>query len=142
MDAELVALATAGASAVIQQMVTESWTAAKGRVARFLSREEEGSPAVEAELEASREELIAADQDQDEEARADILATWRQRMRQTLRSDPEAARELRALLEELSPPAAASQPSVTVHNSVSGGSHGMVIQTGPVGRMVNRDPQT
>lgn len=51
-------------------------------------------------------------------------------MRCTLQADPEAATELRALLDELAPSLPAQQ-AVEVHNTISGGTqHGPVIQTG------------
>ncbi|MFF8959806.1 hypothetical protein [Streptomyces sp. NPDC014894] len=127
MQAELATLATTGATALVGVMVSDAWAHTRDRVARFFPR---GTFAgsVDEELEASREQLIAARDDGDPEAAADVEDEWRLRLRRALRENPAAAEELRLLLEELAPHRA-SGPVVTVHNSVSGGvQHGPVIQ--------------
>ncbi|NGO14125.1 hypothetical protein G5C60_42675 [Streptomyces sp. HC44] len=132
MDAELTALAAAGATALVQQMVTDGWGNVRDRVVAFFSRGRD-EEVVEGELEESRAELAAARAAEDEEAAADVQASWRSRLRRTLRDDPEAAAELRALLDELTPPSALPQQT-TVHNTISGGvQHGTVIQAHTVG---------
>ncbi|MER5254760.1 hypothetical protein [Streptomyces sp. NPDC002855] len=140
MDAELTALATAGATALVQQMVTDGWAQVRGRVAGFFSRGSEGdADAVAGELEAARAELVAAPEGEGEEVAADVLAEWRARMRRTLRADPAAAAELRALLDELMPPDAGQGRIGAVHNTIHGGEyHGTVIQSGTVGGVNGR----
>ncbi|MFJ2258273.1 hypothetical protein ACIOKD_07970 [Streptomyces sp. NPDC087844] len=129
MEAELAALAAAGATALVQQMVTDGWGNVRDRVVAFFSRGRD-EEVVQGELEASRADLVAARDADDEDAADDVRASWRVRLRRTLRDDPEAAAELRALLDELSPPSTAPT-TLTVHNSVSGGvSHGVVVQGG------------
>ncbi|MFI1012226.1 hypothetical protein [Streptomyces sp. NPDC020965] len=136
MEAELLALATAGATALIQQMVLESWGAGRDRVVRFFSRGDTDPETVVADLETSRAELVDARLAQDEDIVADVLTEWRVRMRRTLRADPRAAAELRELLDELAPPEDHPAATVTVHNNVSGGTHyGPVIQTGTIGHL-------
>ncbi|MFJ2556593.1 MULTISPECIES: hypothetical protein [unclassified Streptomyces] len=134
MEAELVALATAGATALVQQMATDGWTAARDRVAGFLAARGWGSAeSVGADLEATRAELTAAQREDDTEAVDDLHAEWRGRLRRTLRADPEAAAELRALLDELSSDLPAQQV-IEIHNTISGGTyHDPVIQVGMVG---------
>ncbi|MFE9646444.1 hypothetical protein ACFYO0_20515 [Streptomyces sp. NPDC006365] len=143
MDAELTALAAAGATALVQQMVTDGWGNVRDRVAAFFSRGS-NEEVVEGELEESRAELVAARDTEDEDAAADVQASWRSRLRRTLREDPAAAAELRALLDELAPESAARQHSGTVHNThntISGGvHHGMVIQAHTVGEPPRRHP--
>ncbi|WNF25530.1 hypothetical protein RI138_01205 [Streptomyces sp. C11-1] len=119
MEAELMTLAASGATTVVGLMATEAWTQVRGRLARFLSRGED-TDAVDAELEESRAELTAARADADEATAADIEAEWRTRLRRALRANPEAAEELRTLLDELAP-LQPSAPTVSVSNSVSGG---------------------
>ncbi|MFJ4709278.1 hypothetical protein ACIP6I_31115 [Streptomyces anulatus] len=127
MEAELTALAASGATAFVGLMVTEAWTQARGRVARFLARGEDVD-VIDAELEESREELTAARAAADDEAVADVEEEWRIRLRRALRANPEAADELRTLLEELSPlESAGPGPAVSVTNTISGGT-----QNGPV----------
>ncbi|MFJ8646769.1 hypothetical protein ACIRNI_11655 [Streptomyces sp. NPDC093546] len=141
MEAELVALATAGATALVQQMVGETWEQAKGRIVAFFARRAGTDPeAVTAELDAVRAELLAAEETGDERTTADAQAEarteWRARMRRTLQADPEAAGELRAMLDELLPALPAAGPTTTTHNSITGGiQHGTVIQTGSIGSL-------
>ncbi|MCX4822326.1 hypothetical protein OG883_21025 [Streptomyces sp. NBC_01142] len=135
MEAELVALATTGAAALVQQIVTDTWTSARGQVVAFFSRGAADPEAVGADLDAARADLVDAQRSADEETAADIQAEWRSRMRRTLQADPQAAAELRALLEELAPTLPVQQ-AVEVHNTISGGmQHGPVIQTGTVGNI-------
>ncbi|MEV0319511.1 hypothetical protein ACIBKX_01165 [Streptomyces sp. NPDC050658] len=136
MDAELTALAAAGATALVQQMVTDGWGQVRGKVVGFFSRGREGDEdVVEGELEEARAELAAARDSSDEEAEADVLAEWRGRMRRTLRADPEAAGELRALLDELAPQGEPERRG-DVYNTISGGvQSGFVIQSGSIGQV-------
>ncbi|MFH8465610.1 hypothetical protein [Streptomyces sp. NPDC017991] len=129
MEAELAALAAAGATALVQQMVTDGWGNVRDRVVALFSRGRD-EEVVQGELEESRTDLVAARDAGDEDAAADVEASWRVRLRRTLRDDPEAAAELRALLDELGPQPTAPT-TLTVHNSVSGGvSQGVVVQGG------------
>jgi hypothetical protein len=135
MEAELVSLASTGATTLVGLMVSDGWAQVKGQVAALLGRDAEATGAsggetgaAQAELEESREELLAAREAGDEGLAGDVEAALRTRLRRGLRADPELADELRALLEELEP-----QPPVdgggTVHNVISGGvQHGTVIQ--------------
>ncbi|WP_405819323.1 hypothetical protein OG705_08005 [Streptomyces sp. NBC_00838] len=137
METELVALATAGATALVQQMATDGWTAARDRMVAFFAGRGSATPAaVEEELDTVRAELVAARQDEDEQLIADVHTEWRTRLRRTLAADPAAAAELRALLDELDPAAPTPQHVTTVHNTMSGGVvHETLIQTGSIGRV-------
>ncbi|MEC3993847.1 hypothetical protein VSR01_09955 [Actinacidiphila sp. DG2A-62] len=141
MDAELAALASSGATTLVGAMVSEAWAQVRDRVAGYFARRGGADPdaepdaeaaAVAGELDAARDELTAARQQADAEAAADIEAEWRARLRRVLRSDPEAADRLRALLAEVEPLTAAAAPPAVhneVHNSITGGTqHGPVIQ--------------
>ncbi|MFL1903797.1 hypothetical protein ACJWDR_32515 [Streptomyces tauricus] len=129
MEAELAALAAAGATALVQQMVTDGWGNVRDRVVAFFARGRD-EEVVQGELEESRADLVAARDADDEDAADDVRASWRVRLRRTLRDDPEVAAELRALLDELSPPPSTAPSSLTVHNSVSGGVPGGVVVQG------------
>ncbi|MFE9461837.1 hypothetical protein [Streptomyces californicus] len=120
MEAELTALAASGATTFVGLMATEAWSQVRGRLARFLGRGADDE-VVDAELEESRAELAAARAEDDEEAAADIEAAWRNRLRRTLRADPGAAGELRAILEELAPQQPAGPAVAINHNTISGG---------------------
>ncbi|MFI5755208.1 tetratricopeptide repeat protein [Streptomyces sp. NPDC051569] len=100
MEAELMALAAAGATALVQQMATDGWSRARDRVVRFLAaRGSASAESVEADLEETRADLVAARQDDDEETADDLRAELRSRLHRTLRADPAAAGDLRALLD-------------------------------------------
>ncbi|MFE2292539.1 ATP-binding protein [Streptomyces sp. NPDC059452] len=146
MEAELTALAASGATALVGLMATEAWNQVRGRVARFLARNDEESAAVDAELEESRAELIGLRAGADEDSAADVEEEWRLRLRRALRTNPEAAAELRDLLDELAPLRSASTVSVTtVHGTnlqgatVHGGITFHVPPAPPVGLRVTPD---
>lgn len=132
LDAELAALAASGASSLVGLMVSDAWAATRERVARLLARGGDEEQAG-AELAAARAELAEADRNGDEEHRADVQEEWQLRLRRLLRADPEAATELRRLLDDIAP-AQAPGPAFQVTNTISGGSQqGIVIQAGHVG---------
>lgn len=128
MEAELAALVGSGATTIVGLMATDAWTQTRDRIGRLFARG--GDPAaVTLELEASRSDLVAARQTGDEASAAEVETEWRSRLRRVLQTDPAAAVELRALLEEVGSGLAATGGSV-VHNTISGGDlHGPVIQT-------------
>ncbi|GAA2601927.1 hypothetical protein ACWCO0_24825 [Streptomyces tubercidicus] len=134
MEAELVALATAGATTLVQQMATDGWDAVRRRMAAFLARRQgtADEEVLEGELEVSRADLAVAREDGDQDGVAGVTAAWRLRLRRLLSEDPAAAAELRALLDEVAP-GRASETVGEVHNTISGGvQHGAVIQAGVV----------
>jgi hypothetical protein len=132
VEAELAGLAASGAATLVALMVSEAWTQARQRVARFLTGRggADAAPAEE-ELRVSRGELVAARAAGDEAAAADVEAAWRTRLRRTLRADPGAAAELRALLDELAPLAGGAS-SWVVHNTISGEVRGVAVQSGNI----------
>ncbi|MEV6565230.1 hypothetical protein [Streptomyces kronopolitis] len=137
MEPELAALATAGATALVQQMATDGWAAARRRMAAFLARRRgtHDEEALAGELEASRADLVAAREEGDESGADGVAAAWRLRLRRLLSEDPAAAAELRALLDEVAPERERATVG-EVHNTVSGGvQHGPVIQAGVISRL-------
>ncbi|KIF70380.1 hypothetical protein HY68_20280 [Streptomyces sp. AcH 505] len=136
MEAELMALATAGATALVQQMATDGWTRVRERIAGyFAGRGSADLDSVQSDLDTSQAELALARREDDAEAAADVLADWRGRLRRTLRADPESAAELRSLLDELAGESATGG-GTDVHNTISGGTqHGAVVQTGTIGSL-------
>ncbi|WP_328332885.1 ATP-binding protein [Streptomyces sp. NBC_00455] len=128
MEAELAALASSGATALVGLMVSESWDRAKLRLARFFAQHGRPGPegATDEDLQSARDELRSARQADDTGAAADIEAEWRQRLRRALREDPAAARELRSLLTELAHEAGVEWDA-SPHAEISGG-----VQNGPV----------
>ncbi|WP_053727349.1 ATP-binding protein [Streptomyces sp. WM6378] len=97
MEAELAALAGTAATTLMGLMVSESWTQARARVARFFARRG-GAGAAEDELPDAPDELTAAAGADDAAA---VEGELRRRLRRMLEEDPGAAQELRILLAEL-----------------------------------------
>lgn len=119
------ALASSGASTLVGLMVSDGWAQVRGRVARLLARDGDTASA-EGELERSRDEVVAARAAGDADAGADFEDEWGLRFRRFLRSDPEAARQLFAVLNEMSGGGAAPG---SVSNAISGGEqHAPVLQ--------------
>jgi tetratricopeptide (TPR) repeat protein len=102
VEAELAALAASGATTLVGLMVSDSWTQAKERLARFFARRRSDGDAG-AELQESSDELDRARAAGEEDAEAEAEADWRRRLLDVLQDDPDAAVELRGLLSELSP---------------------------------------
>ncbi|MFI7536053.1 hypothetical protein [Streptosporangium sp. NPDC049376] len=128
MEAELVALASAGAATLVELMISDSWAQVKDGVARLLARDGETGHMTR-RLDASREEIAAIG-----ETRDAVEADWRARLYGMLRSDPALAEELRRLL-------GAPERSGDVHNVVSGGvQYGPVIQSGSISGLIFHDP--
>ncbi|MFF2658689.1 hypothetical protein ACFVUH_15105 [Kitasatospora sp. NPDC058032] len=138
MEAEIAQLVTTGATTVVGLMATEAWTQVRSRLAGLLGRGRDAEE-VSAELEEIRVEVVRADGD--EELVGDQTAELRNRIRRLLRQDPQAAEELRTLLEEFTP----RQPqSVVINHTVNtmdhGTVHGTVIMTGSIRGSVNERP--
>ncbi|MER5360565.1 hypothetical protein [Streptomyces sp. NPDC002785] len=138
VEAELVALAASGATALVQHMVADSWGQARQRLVAFFARgaatpEEEAELA--GELEASRDELTAARDGGDDALIGDVEAEWRARLRRRLAADPQAAAELRSILDELPSPPGERGRAGQVHNTISGTPRigGPVIQAAEIG---------
>ncbi|MFF8312348.1 hypothetical protein [Streptomyces lydicus] len=134
METELVALATAGATTLVQQMATEGWVTVRRRMAGFLARRRGAADeeAAAGELEASRADLLAARDGGDPDGADGVATVWRLRLQRLLREDPAAAVELRRLLDEVAP---AEAPATVreVRNTVSGGvQYDPVFQAGVV----------
>ncbi|WP_198156338.1 hypothetical protein [Thermobifida cellulosilytica] len=88
-------LAAAGAAALVQAMTTAAWETVRERAAALFGR---GRPAAEAELDQTREELVERESTAEE-----AVAEWRPKLRRLLKHHPDAAAELRALLDDLAP---------------------------------------
>ncbi|MCX5371122.1 MULTISPECIES: hypothetical protein [unclassified Streptomyces] len=136
MEAELMALAASGATTFVQQMAADSWAQARDRIVSFFSRRSGSEEdVIEGELETSRGELTLAMESGDEQTALDVEAEWRTRLRRTLLANPEAASELRSILDELAAHRD-DQQVANVYNTISGGvQHGPVIQAGNVGTL-------
>ncbi|MFI1716840.1 hypothetical protein [Streptomyces litmocidini] len=106
MDDALLVLAQAGAGAVVAAMATDAWNSARTRAAHLFRRgdrvpTDEVEP-LEGELLERDHQLIVAMEDRDrDEARARLQPGWELRLRLLLESRPEAAEEIRRLVDEI-----------------------------------------
>ncbi|MBD0690468.1 hypothetical protein [Streptomyces sp. CBMA123] len=103
MEAELMALATSGATTLVGLMVTEGWEQLHDRVAGLFRRQGRVE-AVRAELESSREVLLEAARQGDPDVREAVALEWRSRLTRLLAGDAHAVAELQALLRDAALP--------------------------------------
>jgi len=120
VDPEIAALAGTAGTTLVTLLATDTWHSVRDRVVALWQRARpDRAPAVADELDVTREELLGAQAAGDEAAAAEMGAEWQGRIRRLLAAHPELAGELRALLAELAPEAAAA-PAVTQHATASG----------------------
>ncbi|MFF2537196.1 hypothetical protein [Streptomyces cyaneofuscatus] len=100
MDAELVALATSGATTLVGLLVTDGWNQARERFAALLSQTRGSQEAAEAELDHLREELMRADQSSDDARVADTTTELKMWLRRALENNAELSTELLKLVNE------------------------------------------
>jgi hypothetical protein len=98
-------LLLAAASAVVTAMATDGWQQAREAVVRLWRRSRLSHvPAIEADLEETRAEMIAAGSAGDRAAEEGLVAEWQRKLRRLLDADPDLEIELRRVLdEELAP---------------------------------------
>lgn len=136
MEPEIAALATTAGTTVVTLMATDAWERTREGVASLWRRLNPGrAEAVEAELDATREDLLAAQQSGDEDTVRELQSEWQGRMRRFLAARPDVAEDLRHLLGELDPGRDAAQ-AVTQHATASG--HARIYQAGRDQRIEER----
>ncbi|MEV3923177.1 hypothetical protein [Actinomadura coerulea] len=135
MEAELSALASAGATALVGLMVSDSWSQAKGALARLFGRHGPADAPLQ-ELEYSRMEILAAYLAHDVSRVEEIGDHWRGRLESLLHADATAEEEVRRLLATR---AARSAGSVSNFNS-GDVKFGSVIQAGQISGDLNLAP--
>ncbi|WP_431989414.1 hypothetical protein [Streptomyces albogriseolus] len=104
MDPEIAALAGTAGTTVVTLMVTNAWESARdGMVALWHRFQPARAESIGEELEAGRADLLLARQAGDADAEAELTVEWQGRLRRFLLARPEAAEELRRVLDELTP---------------------------------------
>jgi hypothetical protein len=104
VDADLAGLWAVAATTLVTLMTTDTWEQVKGRFVALWRRRQPGqAEAVEADLEASRAEAMAARRDGDRQVQAELAAEWQSRLRRLAGTDQELQGELRRLVEDLRP---------------------------------------
>nr|WP_202462125.1 hypothetical protein [Streptomyces sp. SID8374] len=109
-------------------MATDAWQRIREGIVFLWRREHaERAEAVTAELEATREDLLAALATGDQEVEGELQAEWQGRIRRFLMARPEVAEHLRRLLAEFGPPTATA-PGAIQHATAS--DHARIYQAG------------
>jgi hypothetical protein len=122
LEQELVALAGLAGQGVVAAAMTDAWGSAKHGFARLLGR---GDPAGEeraaVRLEETRQQLIAVPAGELEQARGRAAAAWQTRLEDLLDEHPDAAGDLRALVEEAQSRLPAGAVTASGHGLAAGG---------------------
>ncbi len=131
VEAELLALAGTAASALVGAVAEDAWAAAKAGIARLLGRgDRTREAAVEGQLERTRAEVESAGAD-GAAVRGRQEAVWAGRLEDLLIERPEAAAELRALVDEIGAVAGSrSAGHVVQHVTASGNAQQAVLGHG------------
>ncbi|MGH3887532.1 MAG: hypothetical protein ACRDSZ_13355 [Pseudonocardiaceae bacterium] len=112
MDPELTALTSTAATTVVQLLATAAWEQAASAVGRLWQRvHPKRAETVQAELEESRTEVLAARQAGDEQVEQALVGEWHGRLRRLLAADPQLADELRRVVAELRSVLADAEPA-------------------------------
>ncbi len=102
MDPELSALTSTAATTVVQLLATAAWEQAKSAVGGLWRKAHpERAETVQAELEETRTEVLAARESGDEQVEQDLVGEWHGRLRRLVAADPQLADELRRVVAEL-----------------------------------------
>lgn len=127
-------LVLAAATAVVGAMATDGWQQGRTAVVALWRRARPAdAPAVEGELEAVREEVLAARESGDRAAEDGLVADWERRLRRLLAADPRIGAELRRLVdEELGPllPEDERDRARTITQNATASGNGRIYQAG------------
>jgi len=103
VDPELTALTSTAATTVVQLLATAAWEQAKSAVGELWRKAHpDRAETVQAELEESRTEVLAARQVGDEQVEQALVSEWHGRLRRLVAADLQLADELRRVVAELS----------------------------------------
>ncbi|MFE3657317.1 hypothetical protein [Streptomyces sp. NPDC059165] len=128
MDAEVALLAQSVGTTLVALMATDAWQHMRDGITRLWRRTQpERADTVAAELEAGREDVLAAIATDDQETLDELRLQWQGSVRRLLVARPAAVEELRALLDQLDPDGSAAR-QITQHATASG--QGRVYQAG------------
>jgi hypothetical protein len=102
VDPDLTALTSTAAMTVVKLLATAAWEQATSAVGRLWRRvHPERAETVQAELEETRAEVLAARQVEDEQAEQALVGEWQGRLRRLVAADPHLADDLRRVVAEL-----------------------------------------
>ncbi|MFI5544722.1 hypothetical protein ACIA6E_13220 [Streptomyces sp. NPDC051815] len=122
MDAEITLLAGTAGTTIATLLVTDTWNGVRnGVVALWRRVRPDHEHQVVTQLDTSRQDLLDAQADGDEETAREVAAEWQGRIRRLLVAHPELVSPLRSLLTELDPGTPATT-TVVQHATASGSS--------------------
>lgn len=94
----------AAGSAVVGAMASEGWQDARRAIAALWRKPHpERVPAIEADLEEVRAEVLTARKAADQQTEEELAVEWRRRLGRLVAADPELAEELRRIVDGLTP---------------------------------------
>lgn len=129
MEPEITALARSAGATLVTLMTTDAWERTREGIALLWQRiQPHRTETLSRELDADREDVLAAYSADDQETLNELRTQWQGRFRRLLVGQPEAAVELRRLLDEFDPPDSAAAPAVVQHGTASG--HARIYQAG------------
>jgi hypothetical protein len=121
VDPEITSLAQSAGAALVTAMATDAWQAAREGIIRLWRHmQPDRADTVAAELEAGQAEVLTAVRVNDQESLSELRAEWQGRFRRLLVARPEAAAELRRLLDELAPAESVATVAAAPPESIEG----------------------
>ncbi|MEV6668724.1 hypothetical protein [Streptomyces sp. NPDC051162] len=128
MDPTLIALASAGGTAVVSAMATDGWnTLRSGVVTLWRQFRPDSASELELDLDTTRSTLLSTPASEVEQVRQALQSAWQGRMLTLFLNDAAAAAEFEALLSRLGE-AGTSRTNTSFHAEVR--DHGRVYQAG------------
>ncbi|WP_323180471.1 hypothetical protein [Streptomyces sp. NBC_00102] len=110
-------------------MASDAWQVTRDRLVQLWQRvQPHRADDVTAQLDAGRAETAIAAESDDQEVLAELRAEWQGRLRRLLAARPDAAAELRGLLDEIAREEPPGSSAVTQHATASG--HARINQAG------------
>ncbi|MEV2249273.1 hypothetical protein AB0I94_01720 [Streptomyces sp. NPDC050147] len=120
MDPALTSLAQSAGTTLVTLMAADAWQRTRDGFTQLWRRmQPERAEIVVAELEAGREDVLAAVAASDQETLDELRLQWQGFVRRLIVARPAAAEELRRLLDELDPEGSVAR-QVTQHATASG----------------------
>ena len=117
----LVSLASLAGRTVVAAAVTDAWETAKRGFARLLGRGDSGrTELAERRLEQTREQLAGCPATELERAQSQLEGTWQTRLLDLLEEHPDAAADVRALVEQVQARLPAGVVSAAGHGVAAG----------------------
>jgi hypothetical protein len=133
-------LVLAAATAVVTAMSTDGWQQAREVVVKLWRRgRPDHLPAIEADLDDTRAEVVTAREDGDSSAEEALVADWQRKLRRLLNTDPQLGAELQRVLDEQLTPLLPAAAQADVHNiqNVTASAPGATAQGAMFGNVIN-----